>query len=214
MRPLPELTPMNEWFWTSGADGQLRIQACNECKTLVHPPAPICPACRSRSWAPTVVSGRGDRRRLHGQPPSVAPVVRAALRDRRSWRSPRTRRSGSRRTSSAASPTRSTSARKWPCASSSRTTSGFRCSSRPAGPTARSASPSRSARRLRPPPTASASSTASCSPGSAARRSDAGSWSIRSRSPSTRAWRRSPTPASRSTTSTACPPIRAWRRWA
>jgi hypothetical protein len=21
MRPLPELTPANEWFWTSGADG-------------------------------------------------------------------------------------------------------------------------------------------------------------------------------------------------
>ena len=27
-------------------------------QALVHPPVPICPACRSRSWAPTVVSGR------------------------------------------------------------------------------------------------------------------------------------------------------------
>ena len=26
MRPLPELTPANEWFWTSGSDGVLRIQ--------------------------------------------------------------------------------------------------------------------------------------------------------------------------------------------
>ena len=59
MRPLPELTPMNEWFWTSGADGQLRIQGCSDCKALVHPPTPVCPACRSRSFAPTVVSGRG-----------------------------------------------------------------------------------------------------------------------------------------------------------
>jgi acetyl-CoA acetyltransferase/uncharacterized OB-fold protein len=50
---------MNEWFWTSGADGHLRIQGCTDCKTLVHPPTPVCPACRSRSWAPTVVSGRG-----------------------------------------------------------------------------------------------------------------------------------------------------------
>ncbi|MEX0665960.1 MAG: OB-fold domain-containing protein [Acidimicrobiia bacterium] len=57
--PLPELTPVNEWFWTSGADGHLRIQSCAECGTLVHPPTPICPVCRSRSWAPTVVSGRG-----------------------------------------------------------------------------------------------------------------------------------------------------------
>jgi acetyl-CoA acetyltransferase len=25
VRPLPQLTPANEWFWTSGADGRLRI---------------------------------------------------------------------------------------------------------------------------------------------------------------------------------------------
>lgn len=59
MRPLPQLTPFNEWFWTSGADGHLRIQGCQDCKALVHPPVTVCPACRSRSWAPTVVSGRG-----------------------------------------------------------------------------------------------------------------------------------------------------------
>jgi acetyl-CoA acetyltransferase/uncharacterized OB-fold protein len=58
MRPLPQLTPFNEWFWTSGADGKLRIQRCAECTELVHPPVPICPACRSRTWEPTVVSGR------------------------------------------------------------------------------------------------------------------------------------------------------------
>jgi acetyl-CoA acetyltransferase/uncharacterized OB-fold protein len=59
MRLLPELTPANEWFWTSGADGRLRIQGCRDCATLVHPPVPICPSCRSRSWEPVVVSGRG-----------------------------------------------------------------------------------------------------------------------------------------------------------
>ncbi len=59
MRLLPQLTPVNEWFWTSGADGRLRVQGCQDCKALVHPPAPICPRCRSRSWAPTEVSGRG-----------------------------------------------------------------------------------------------------------------------------------------------------------
>jgi acetyl-CoA acetyltransferase/uncharacterized OB-fold protein len=58
VRPLPQLTPANEWFWTSGADGHLRIQRCTDCQTLVHPPVPICPACRSRRWAPTVMSGR------------------------------------------------------------------------------------------------------------------------------------------------------------
>src|ERR687891_2332946 len=59
MRPLPELTPFNEWFWTSGADGVLRIQGCTDCKTLVHPPTPVCPHCRRLAWEPKVVSGRG-----------------------------------------------------------------------------------------------------------------------------------------------------------
>ncbi|HEY3834361.1 MAG TPA: OB-fold domain-containing protein [Acidimicrobiia bacterium] len=58
MRPLPQLTPFNEWFWTSGADGTLRIQRCHDCQTLVHPPVPICPACRSREWEPSAMSGR------------------------------------------------------------------------------------------------------------------------------------------------------------
>jgi acetyl-CoA acetyltransferase/uncharacterized OB-fold protein len=58
VRPLPELTPATAWFWTSGADGRLRVQGCTECSALVHPPVPICPVCRSRAWAPMVVSGR------------------------------------------------------------------------------------------------------------------------------------------------------------
>src|SRR5262245_37748682 len=58
-RPLPQLTPANTWFWTSGADGTLRIQACGECGKLVHPPVPICPVCRSRVRVSTPVSGRG-----------------------------------------------------------------------------------------------------------------------------------------------------------
>jgi acetyl-CoA acetyltransferase/uncharacterized OB-fold protein len=59
MRPLPELTPANEWFWTSGSDGILRVQGCQDCGQLVHPPTPICPRCRSRSSKPVAVSGRG-----------------------------------------------------------------------------------------------------------------------------------------------------------
>jgi acetyl-CoA acetyltransferase/uncharacterized OB-fold protein len=58
VRPLPQLTPANEWFWTSGADGRLRIQGCRDCDALVHPPVPICPACRSRDWEAREVSGR------------------------------------------------------------------------------------------------------------------------------------------------------------
>jgi acetyl-CoA acetyltransferase/uncharacterized OB-fold protein len=57
LRPLPELTIANEWFWKSGSDGQLRIQKCSDCGEFVHPPSPICPKCRSRSWTPEPVSG-------------------------------------------------------------------------------------------------------------------------------------------------------------
>jgi acetyl-CoA acetyltransferase/uncharacterized OB-fold protein len=59
LRPLPQLTPANEWFWTSGKDGQLRIQGCGDCGALVHPPVPVCQKCRSRERVPVVVSGRG-----------------------------------------------------------------------------------------------------------------------------------------------------------
>ena len=58
MTILPELTPFNEWFWTSGADGQLRIQGCADCNTLVHPPTPICPSCHSTARTHLEVSGR------------------------------------------------------------------------------------------------------------------------------------------------------------
>jgi acetyl-CoA acetyltransferase/uncharacterized OB-fold protein len=87
VKPLPELTPATEWFWTSGADGQLRIQRCVDCRTFVHPPVPICPVCRSRNSEPTVVSGRGtivgvtvNRHQWHPDftPPYVIAVVALA----------------------------------------------------------------------------------------------------------------------------------------
>ncbi len=87
MRPLPELTPATAWFWTSGADGRLRVQGCTECSTMVHPPTPICPVCRSRAWEPTPVSGRAtvvgytvNQHQWHPyfEPPYVIAVVALA----------------------------------------------------------------------------------------------------------------------------------------
>ncbi|MDB5883994.1 MAG: hypothetical protein JWR74_165 [Polaromonas sp.] len=54
---LPELTDLNRFFWTSGADGRLRIQRCNGCGFWLHPPGSICPNCLSHDLAPQVVSG-------------------------------------------------------------------------------------------------------------------------------------------------------------
>ncbi|MEX0666418.1 MAG: OB-fold domain-containing protein [Acidimicrobiia bacterium] len=58
-RPLPALTPETEFFWTSGVDGRLRFLRCGDCYSYVHPPAPVCPQCASRSVAPEPVTGRG-----------------------------------------------------------------------------------------------------------------------------------------------------------
>ncbi|MDR3665085.1 MAG: OB-fold domain-containing protein [Mycobacterium sp.] len=56
--PLPQLTFDNEFFWVSGADGILRIQGCDDCKALIHPPQPVCRYCKSHNVAPREVSGR------------------------------------------------------------------------------------------------------------------------------------------------------------
>lgn len=57
MSALPELTDDNRFFWTSGADGRLRLLRCGACAGWVHPPGPICPACLGRDLAPQPVSG-------------------------------------------------------------------------------------------------------------------------------------------------------------
>ncbi|WP_328392868.1 thiolase C-terminal domain-containing protein [Nocardia sp. NBC_00416] len=56
-RPLPLLSLDTEFFWTSGADGRLRVQECRACSALIHPPQPICRYCRARDLAPRIVSG-------------------------------------------------------------------------------------------------------------------------------------------------------------
>jgi len=57
-RPLPQLNAQNEFFWTAGADGVLRIQECGDCEALIHPPQPVCRYCRSRNMGVRDVSGK------------------------------------------------------------------------------------------------------------------------------------------------------------
>lgn len=57
-RTLPKLEPETTFFWTSGADGVLRIQRCGSCGHWQHPPFPRCSACGSEDVAPQPVSGR------------------------------------------------------------------------------------------------------------------------------------------------------------
>jgi uncharacterized OB-fold protein len=58
-RPEPFLDPVDEFFWTSGADGRLRIMRCRGCGWYIHPAAPHCRRCHESDVGPEVVSGRG-----------------------------------------------------------------------------------------------------------------------------------------------------------
>ncbi len=49
----------NEFFWEGTAKGELRIQRCNACGELRHPPGPMCPSCHASDRGHVVVSGRG-----------------------------------------------------------------------------------------------------------------------------------------------------------
>ncbi|WP_243866616.1 thiolase C-terminal domain-containing protein [Actinophytocola oryzae] len=51
------MTDENEFFWTAGADGRLRIQECADCATLIHPPQPVCRRCRGDRLGVREVSG-------------------------------------------------------------------------------------------------------------------------------------------------------------
>jgi uncharacterized protein len=58
-RVLPRLDSDNRFFWTSGADGQLRFLRCQECAAFVHPPRPVCRHCLSEHVSAEVVAGTG-----------------------------------------------------------------------------------------------------------------------------------------------------------
>ncbi len=57
-RPLPEITPLTEPFWSAAKARRLVVQRCDDCGALRFPAEPGCYACGSlrSSWVP--VSGR------------------------------------------------------------------------------------------------------------------------------------------------------------
>ncbi|MEV4152218.1 OB-fold domain-containing protein [Nocardia salmonicida] len=56
-RPLPQVSAENEFFWTAGADGRLRIQECGSCAAMIHPPQPVCRYCHGHTLGVRDVSG-------------------------------------------------------------------------------------------------------------------------------------------------------------
>jgi uncharacterized OB-fold protein len=57
-RILPAINERNEGFWTSGRDGVLRFQRCQDCGYYLHPPGVVCPECWSKNIEYEPVSGR------------------------------------------------------------------------------------------------------------------------------------------------------------
>lgn len=57
---IPPLRNHDTAFFWEGVDAdEIRVQRCKSCKTLRHPPSPVCPSCQSLEWDYTKSSGRG-----------------------------------------------------------------------------------------------------------------------------------------------------------
>ncbi len=59
VRPSPPIGRDNAFFWEGVEAGELRIQRCNACGALRHPPGPLCGECGSSDQGYLVSSGRG-----------------------------------------------------------------------------------------------------------------------------------------------------------
>ena len=55
----PMMNRDSQFFWDGTAAGELRIQTCNACGELRHPPGPMCPTCHAADRGYVVASGRG-----------------------------------------------------------------------------------------------------------------------------------------------------------
>ena len=75
----------NEYFWEGTARGELRIQRCNACGALRHPPGPSCPECHAFDRGHVVAAGTGTvfSHVTHHHPkiPGHAPPLQVALVD-------------------------------------------------------------------------------------------------------------------------------------
>jgi acetyl-CoA acetyltransferase/uncharacterized OB-fold protein len=55
----PVVTPDTADFWAGCREGVLRFPRCDACGWIVHPPRPVCAACRSRALTPVVIAPEG-----------------------------------------------------------------------------------------------------------------------------------------------------------
>jgi uncharacterized OB-fold protein len=58
-RPQPAIGRDNAFFWEGIEAGELRLQKCNACGLVAHPPQPLCGSCGSSDQGYVVSTGRG-----------------------------------------------------------------------------------------------------------------------------------------------------------
>ncbi|MDN3653449.1 bifunctional MaoC family dehydratase N-terminal/OB-fold nucleic acid binding domain-containing protein [Thalassotalea ponticola] len=59
LRSKPVISNDNAFFWDGVEQGELRIQQCNRCEKLQHPPGPICSHCQHLEMGYIKASGKG-----------------------------------------------------------------------------------------------------------------------------------------------------------
>ena len=69
---MPAVDEEGRFFWEGTLAGELRIQVCESCGRLRHPPRPMCPSCRSTDAGLEAGGGQGDDLVLRGPPPAAA----------------------------------------------------------------------------------------------------------------------------------------------
>ncbi|MFC6837944.1 Zn-ribbon domain-containing OB-fold protein [Halomarina ordinaria] len=82
-RPVPDVTPETEPYWTAAGDGELLVRKCHDCGLVYHYPRSLCPDCFSEAveWCET--SGHGEiysysvARTMSGWPDEDLPLVLA-----------------------------------------------------------------------------------------------------------------------------------------
>lgn len=60
LRPKPGISDDNRFFWDGCDVHELRIQECQSCKKLQHPPAPVCMHCHSFELSYKLATGKGE----------------------------------------------------------------------------------------------------------------------------------------------------------
>lgn len=82
-RPVPDVTPESERYWTAAAEGTLLVRECRDCGLVYHYPRSLCPDCFSEHVEWREASGRGEvysfstARTMSGWPEDDLPLVLA-----------------------------------------------------------------------------------------------------------------------------------------